>query len=67
MNAMVWVFRDVVFQDVEFQNTSLKPLNHVSFRCEVPIPSVFEGQSTITFKPHILKFHIPELPNVAHK
>ena len=36
---------------------------HVSFRCEVPICSIAEGQQTIVFKPHILKHHIPELPN----
>ena len=39
-----WVFRDVVLQDVGVHNTSCKPLAHISFRCEVPIPSVFEGQ-----------------------
>ena len=39
-----WVFRDVVFQDAGFQNTSFKPLAHISCRCEVPTPSVFEGQ-----------------------
>ena len=59
-----WVFRDVVFQDVGFQTTSFKPLTHISFRCEVPTPSVVEGQSNIMFKPHILKHHIPELPNL---
>ena len=56
------MFRDVVFQDVGFQDYSLKPLTHISFSCEVPTPSVFVGQSTIMFKPHILKHHIPELP-----
>ena len=30
-----WVFRDVVFQDVGFQTTSLKPLTHISCRREV--------------------------------
>ena len=39
-----WVFRDVVFQDVGFENYSFKPLTHISFRCEVPTPSVVEGQ-----------------------
>ena len=62
---MARVFGDVVFQDAGFQRASLKPLTHIGFRCEceVPTPSVFEGQSTIIFKPHILKHHISELPN----
>ena len=61
-----WVFRDVAFQDVGFENNSLKPLTDIiSCRCEVPTPSVVEGQSTIMFKPHILKHHIPELPNLG--
>ena len=60
---MVWLFRDVVFQDVGFENNSFKPLTHISFRCEVPTPSVFEGRWTIMIKPHILKHHIPELPS----
>ena len=58
----LWVFRDVVFQDVRLDMIVLKPLTHIRFRCEVPTPSVFEGQSTIMFKPHILKHRIPELP-----
>ena len=29
-----WVLRDVVFQDVGFQNASCSPLTHTSFRCE---------------------------------
>ena len=33
-----WVFRGVVFQDVGFEHNSLKPLTHISFRCEVPTP-----------------------------
>ena len=45
-----------------FQHTSLKPLTHTSFRCEVPILSVSEGQPTIILKSHILKHHIPQLP-----
>ena len=55
-------FREVVFQGVGFEHTSFKPVAHISFRCEVPTPSVVEGQSAIMFKPHILKHHIPELP-----
>ena len=39
-----WVLRDVVFQDVGFENNSFKPLTHISFRCEVPTPSVVEGR-----------------------
>ena len=39
-----WVFSDVVFQDAGFQTTRFKPLTHISFRCEVPTPSVVEGQ-----------------------
>ena len=36
-----WVFRDVVFQDVGSEhNMFIKPLAHISFRCEVPTPSV---------------------------
>ena len=38
-NAMVygncatsWVIRDVMFQDVGFENNSLQPLTHISFR-----------------------------------
>ena len=57
-----WVLRDVVFQDVGFQTISLKSLSHISFRCEVPTPSVVEGQSTIMFRPQSLKHHIPEFP-----
>ena len=61
-------FRDVVFQDVGFESNSSKPLAHISFRCEVPTTSVFEGQSSITIKPpHILKHHIPELPNTTKR
>ena len=63
--AKIWAFRDVVFQDVVFQDTSLTPLTHIIFRCEVPTPPVFEGQSTIMIKPHILKHHIPELAPAA--
>ena len=54
-----------VFQDVGFENNMLKPLAHISFRCEVPTPSVVEGQSTVMFKPRILKHHIPELPSAC--
>ena len=61
------LFRDVAFQDVGFQQTFVTPLTPIRFRCEVPTPSVVEGQQTIIFKPHILKHHIPELPtNEAH-
>ena len=60
--ASPWALRDVVFQDVGFEHNSCKPITHISFRYEVPTPSVFEGQSTIIFKPHILKHQIPELP-----
>ena len=59
------VFRGVVFQDVGFEHNGFKPLTHMSFRCEVPTPSVVEGQQYIGFKPHILKHHIPELPTDA--
>ena len=59
-----WVLRDLVFRDVEFGDDRFRPLTHIRFRCEVPTPSVVEGQSTIIFKPHILKHHIPELPNI---
>ena len=60
------LFGDVVFQDAVFQNTSLKPVAHISFRCEVPTPSLLEGQQTIIVKPHILKRHIPELPEYMY-
>ena len=60
--AQVWVFRDVAFE-----NNSLKPLTHISFRCEVPTASVFEGHYTIIIKPRILKHRIPELPTGAHR
>ena len=56
------MFGDVAFQDAGFERNSLKPVTHISFRCEVPTLSVAEGQSAIMFKPHILKHHIPELP-----
>ena len=46
-------------------NASLNPLAHISFRCEVPRPSVFESQSTTIFKLHILKRHIPGLPSAS--
>ena len=36
MKPGIWVLRDVVFQDVGFENDCLKPLTHVSVRCEVP-------------------------------
>ena len=39
-----------------------RPLTHISFRCEVPTPSIVEGRSTTIVEPHILKHHIPELP-----
>ena len=45
-----------------FKLLFVKPLTHISFRCEVPTPSVVEGPQHIIFKPHILKRHIPELP-----
>ena len=41
---------------------SLNPSPHVSFSCEVPTPSVVEGQYTTMFKPHIIKHRIPALP-----
>ena len=63
---MFGVFR-VVFQDVGFENTSFKPLNHIGFSSEVHIPSVVEGQDTIITNPHILNHHIPELPNVSKR
>ena len=59
----VWVFRDVVFQDLGPQTTSCKPFTQISPRCEVRTPSVVEGRHTIMFKPQILEHHIPELPN----
>ena len=40
----------------------LKPLTHIGFRCEVPTPSVFEGQQTITFNPHVLQTPPPRTP-----
>ena len=63
-SSVSWVLRDVVFQDVGFETNSCIPLTvtHLSFRCEVPTPSIVEGQSPISIKPHILKRHIPELP-----
>ena len=54
----IWCFRMWGFKIV-----FLKLLTHISLGCEVPTPSVFEGQSTAIFKPHILKHHIPELLN----
>ena len=57
-----WVFRDMVLQDVGFESNSFRPLTHLSFRCEVPTPSVVEGQQIIIIKPHILKHHISALP-----
>ena len=53
-------------QDVGFQHADLKPLTHVSFRGEVPTPSVVEGQSAISFKPHILEHHIPVHTDVTY-
>ena len=40
VHTIHWVFRDVVLEDVGCQNASLNPLTHVSFRWEVPTPSV---------------------------
>ena len=51
----ICVFRDVVFQAVGFEHNTDKPLTHISFRCEVPTPSVFEGQETITVSFHNFK------------
>ena len=58
------VFRDVVFQHVVFQANYLlnKSLTNIGFRCEVPTPSVCEGQYTMIFKPHFRTRHIAELP-----
>ena len=36
------------------QNTSLKPLTHISFGCEVPTPSIVEGQHAVIFAPRTL-------------
>ena len=41
--GVIWVFRDVVFQDMGFEHNSIQPLTHISFRCEVPTPCVVEG------------------------
>ena len=38
------VLRDVVFQGVGFESDGFNHLAHISFRCEVPTPSVVEGQ-----------------------
>ena len=66
MRRAIWVFTDVVFQDVGFQTISLKPLTHISIRCEVPTPSVFGGSINHDVQtPNILKHHIPELPSYA--
>ena len=51
-----WVFKDVVLQDVGFQDTRLKPSPH-TFN--------FEGPYAIIVEPHILKHRIPELPRFA--
>ena len=66
IRIICWAFREVALQDVGFDNNQygLQPLTHVSFRCEVPTPSVFERRLTITLEPHILKHHIPELTNL---
>ena len=41
-----------MFQDVGLQNASFKPLTHISFSCEVPTPSDFEGQTPHSETPH---------------
>ena len=53
-----WVFRDVLLQDVVFHNTS--------FRTPHPYQLQLSRvkHMIVTFKPHILKRHIPELPSV---
>ena len=39
---------------------------HISFRCDVPTPSVFEVNQLLTIlKRHILKNHVPELPTLG--
>ena len=48
----------VVFEDVGFESNSLEPLTHISCRCEVPTPSVAEGQPTVIINPPILKHFI---------
>ena len=43
--------------------TIFKTPNHIGIRCEVPTSSVLRvSQLIVSFKPHILKHHIPELP-----
>ena len=50
--AVTRVFRDVVFQDdVGFEHNSLKPLTHISFRCEVPTPSVLRVNQLLLSNP----------------
>ena len=58
-------FRDVVFQDMGFENNSLSTLKN--WRCGdfTPKADMGEGFKTSMLKPHILKHHIPEHPILA--
>ena len=50
-----------------FNILCVKPLTHIISALGVKFSYTysFEGQSTIIFKPHILKHHIPELPTLV--
>ena len=51
LRTNIWVFRDVVFQDVGFQTNKLKPLTQISFRWEVPTPSVLRVNQLLCSNP----------------
>ena len=65
----VWTITDydMVFDDVGFENDSSLTLDN--WRCGdfTPNADMGEGVKTISFKPHILKHHIPEHPNDGTK
>ena len=58
-----WVLRDVVFQDVGFENNCFKPLTHISVRCEVTHLQWLRVNKLSLSNPILLKPHIPEFPN----
>ena len=55
-------FRDVVFEDVGFDEHCFLALENRRCGDFTPKADMGEGLTTMMFKPHILKHHIPEHP-----
>ena len=57
-----WVFRDMVFQDVGFENNCcINPSPISVLGMKSPHLQLLRVDKLALFKPHILKHHIPEL------